>query len=105
MSSTDPASAAVLISETRRSRGLSQRELAARAHTSQSAIARIESGDVSPTVATLSRLLSAMGCTLTLGAEFTPQLIDEQLERSEEVRAMGPTERVQSVVDILHRVE
>lgn len=85
--------------------GLSQRELAAKAHTSQSAIARIESGDVNPTVATLSRLLSALGCTLTLGTEFTPKLIDELLERSKEVRAMRPTERVQTAVDILHRVE
>lgn len=41
--------------------GLSQHELAARAGTSQPAIARLESGQANPTVATLERILAAAG--------------------------------------------
>lgn len=47
--------------------GLSQRELAARAGTSQSAIARYEAGAVQPSLATLERLVSACGQRLTVG--------------------------------------
>lgn len=46
--------------------GLSQRELAARAGTTQAMIARYESGAASPTVATLRRLLAACGQRLVL---------------------------------------
>ncbi len=44
----------------RRSAGLSQAELAKRAGVSQSLIARIESGSVNPTLATLRRILRAL---------------------------------------------
>jgi len=59
--------AARLLSEARRAGGLTQRELARRARTSQSVVARIERGAVSPTVATLERLLKYAGFDL-LGA-------------------------------------
>ena len=45
---------------------LSQRELARRAGTAQSVVARIERGQTSPTWATLQRLLRAAGCELRL---------------------------------------
>ena len=41
--------------------GLSQRELAERIGTTQSAIARLESGGVLPTIATLARIADALG--------------------------------------------
>ncbi len=50
-----------LIRERRAAHGLSQRELAYRAGTSQSAIARVESGDEDITWKRLRSVLSAMG--------------------------------------------
>lgn len=52
----DPA---VLLKEARVAAGLSQRELARRAGTAQSVVARIELGEASPTTRTLNRLLAA----------------------------------------------
>lgn len=54
---------ATLLREARTRSGLSQRELAGRARTAQSVVARIERGQSSPSVETLSRLLAAAGFT------------------------------------------
>src|SRR2546425_9021716 len=62
-------SSATLLREVRRQHGLTQGQLAARARTSQAAISRIERGTVSPTVATLARLLDLMGEQLILDAK------------------------------------
>jgi uncharacterized protein len=51
---------------TRVAAGLSQRDLAARAGTTQAMVARYESGEASPTVATLRRLMAACGQRLAL---------------------------------------
>jgi transcriptional regulator with XRE-family HTH domain len=48
------------VTDLRRARDLTQAELAKRAGTTQSAIARLESGAVSPSLRTVERLLSAM---------------------------------------------
>lgn len=56
--------AAPILRSARSRAGLSQRALADRAGTSQSAIAAIESGRKQPTVATLERLLRAVGTEL-----------------------------------------
>lgn len=53
--------AAALLREARAGAGLTQRELANRAGVPQPAIARIESGGVSPRVDTLDRLLAECG--------------------------------------------
>jgi hypothetical protein len=50
----------------RKAAGLSQAELARRAVTSQSAVARYESGAAAPGVSTLERLLAACGRELTI---------------------------------------
>lgn len=52
----------------RRRHGLTQRQLAIRARTSQAAISRIERDVVSPTVATLEKLLHLMNERLVLDA-------------------------------------
>lgn len=57
-----------LLRETRRRHGLTQRQLAIRARTSQAAISRIERDQVSPTVATLAELLRLMNEELVLEA-------------------------------------
>ena len=58
--------AGTLIHQARRLACLSQEELATRAGTSQSAVARLEAGGASPTVATLERLVAAAGFELRL---------------------------------------
>ena len=55
-----------LITDARLRAGLSQRELAQRAGTSQSAVARIESGAVSPSLHTVRRLVGACGFEVRL---------------------------------------
>ena len=61
--------AAGLLRDVRRRHGLTQRQLAARARTSQAAISRIERGLVSPTVETLATLLDLMGEQLVVAGE------------------------------------
>lgn len=48
----------------REARGLSQRELAERVGTTQSAIARLEAGNISPSLPTLDRVADALGAEL-----------------------------------------
>lgn len=55
-----------LIRTRRTAHGLSQRRLAIRASTSQAAIAAIETGRRSPTMATVTHLLAALGEELDL---------------------------------------
>ncbi len=57
-----------LLREARRRHGLTQKQLAIRARTSQAAISRIERGLVSPTVETLGKLLAMMNEELVLDA-------------------------------------
>ena len=57
-----------LLRDARRRHGLTQRQLAARARTSQAAISRIERGIVSPAVETLADLLWLMNEELVLEA-------------------------------------
>src|SRR5258707_11089944 len=61
--------AGALLATARRRHGLSQRQLAARARTSQAAISRIERDLVSPSVSTLANLLDLLGERLVLDAE------------------------------------
>jgi transcriptional regulator with XRE-family HTH domain len=58
-----------LLKEARGRHGLTQRQLAARARTSQAAISRVERDLVSPSVTTLATWLDLMGEELTLGTE------------------------------------
>lgn len=57
-----------LLREARRRHGVTQKQLAARARTSQAAISRIEREAVSPAVGTLSTLLDLLGEELELDA-------------------------------------
>lgn len=60
-----------MLRRARESAGLSQAELAARADTSQPALARYETGASLPTLPTLERVLAACGQRLQLGAVRT----------------------------------
>lgn len=63
-----PAVAAQILS-LRKTKGLSQRELAKRSHTSYTHISRLETGVNNPSVETLERVAEAMGMQLRI--EFT----------------------------------
>ena len=54
------------VAEQRRARRLSQRELAELVGTTQSAIARLESGGRPPRIDTLLRIAEALDCTLAV---------------------------------------
>jgi transcriptional regulator with XRE-family HTH domain len=80
-----------LIRERRQRLGLSQRQLALRASTTQAAVSRIERGIVSPTFDTLRTLLIAIGeepeiGTRRLKAEWDPAHMTSTLERPPEQR-------------------
>lgn len=55
-----------LIKVARLERGLSQRELARRAHTSQATISAYETGEKSPSLDTLARIVRAAGLDLRI---------------------------------------
>lgn len=65
--------AGALLRAARGRHGISQETLARRARTSQKQISRIERGEVSPSISTLSRLLATMGERLELRAAPGPR--------------------------------
>ena len=96
-----PADALRLLRE---SVGLTQRELARRAGTAQSVVARIESGATDPSWQTLQRLAQAAGGSVSLVVEpameselaFDPQLMDDVPR----ILAMSPEDRLREVAAI-----
>src|ERR671919_1816799 len=92
-------SPSTLLRDARTRAGLSQRELAKRAHTSQSVIARIERGQTSPTWETLERLLAAAGAAITARTE---PAIEEgsMLYEVPRILRMTPENRMQEVKNL-----
>lgn len=82
-----------LLREARARHGVSQKRLAARASTTQSAISRIERDRVSPSVETLRELLYLLGEDLTMGAEERDFGIDRTLNA--ERLKVSPSERLE----------
>jgi transcriptional regulator with XRE-family HTH domain len=70
-----------LLKEARLRRGVSQKRLAIRAGTTQSAISRIENDKVSPTVATLRGLLHMLGEDMVMDAVERDAGIDRSMTR------------------------
>jgi len=98
--------AATLLRQARARAGLSQRALARRAGTAQSVIARIESGQSSPTWETLGRLLEAAGYEVV--AQVEPRVVvgSHMLNEVAGILRMTPEQRleeVKNVADFLHR--
>ena len=96
-SSLDPA---LLVREARSKAGLTQRELAVRAATSQSVVARIEAGQTRPGSGTLRRLLEAAG--FELRAELVPFPVAEthMLEDVARILALTPEQRLREVGNV-----
>lgn len=85
-------SPAELIRSTRERLGLSQRQLALRAGTTQAAVSRIERGAVSPTYVTLRELMVAMGEEPVLSGRRLPTEWDPV--HMESTLARTPAERL-----------
>ncbi len=99
--------AASLLRQARTRAGLSQRALARRAGTAQSVIARIESGQSSPTWETLGRLLEA--ANVDMSAQLEPRVVvgSHMLNEVAGILAMTPEQRLQEVKNLsqfLHSV-
>jgi transcriptional regulator with XRE-family HTH domain len=90
----DPA---LLLRRARSLAGLTQRELARRAATSQSVVARIERGQTSPSAATLARVLAAAG--FELRAELVPRPVPgtHVLEDMARILALTPEDRLREM--------
>jgi transcriptional regulator with XRE-family HTH domain len=88
------ADAAFILRQARHRAGLSQRTLAERARTAQSAIARIERGQTSPTWDTLARLVEAAG--FSLQAEVLTQAPEttHMLDDVPRILALSPEQRL-----------
>lgn len=90
----------VILHEARLRAGLTQRELARRARTSQSVIARIEQGQSDPSTATLARLLAAAG--FELRAELTPIAVagSHMLDDVARILSLTPEQRLLEVRNV-----
>ena|SRR5437899_1912082 len=94
-----PAPAA-LLREARRRAGLSQRQLARRARTAQSVVARIERGLTSPSWDTLARLLAAAG--FELHSELAPRAAtrSHMLADVRRILRLSPEQRLAEVRNV-----
>jgi transcriptional regulator with XRE-family HTH domain len=89
-----------LLLQARKAAGLTQRELARRAGTSQSVIARIERGQASPSLDTLRRLLAAAGFELRIDLELASAPVTHMLADVERILALTPEQRLLEVRNV-----
>lgn len=89
-----------LVRNARVDAGLSQRELARRARTAQSVVARVELGENSPSWDTLVRLLSAAGFTLCAMLERKPVVDRSVLDDVPRILRMSPEQRLEEVAEM-----
>lgn len=86
--------ASELVRRARRTAGLTQRELARRAETAQSVVARIETGLTSPTISTLERILTAAGFELNADLSPLPVKDSHMLADVARILSLSPTDRL-----------
>jgi transcriptional regulator with XRE-family HTH domain len=95
-----------LLKEVRTAYGISQKELATRANTTQSAISRIESGKVSPSFETLRELLRLLSADLLLDVSARDSGIDGTLnEKNFEFLPAARVERGLGWADQVLRIQ
>ena len=88
-----------LLQVARERAGLTQRQLARKARTAQSVVARIELGETSPSWSTLARLLKAAGFILSGGLRrisVDPQLLDDVPR----ILALSPEQRLLEIAQV-----
>lgn len=90
------ADAGALLRERRRAHNLTQAQLARRAGTTQAALSRLERGELSPTLATMERVLEALGEVLEVSAR-RPRL-DIDLRHLRDLRRRAPAERLELAI-------
>ncbi len=90
---------AVIVRDARLRAGLTQRELARRARTAQSVVARIELGEASPTWHTLTRLLAAAGFDLDARLAVRPVARSHMLADVARILRLTPEERLREVAN------
>jgi transcriptional regulator with XRE-family HTH domain len=83
-----------LIRDARQRHDLSQAALARRARTTQKQVSRIERGEISPSVATVARLLAAMGERLELRAVPGARDSRSDAELRADFQELSATERI-----------
>jgi hypothetical protein len=86
-----------LVREARERAKLSQRELARRAGTSQSVVARIERGQASPSSATLERLLRKAGFELHVELRPRRPTASHMLADAARILRLTPEQRLREV--------
>lgn len=84
-----------VLREMRLAAGLSQRDLALRAETSQPAIARYERGVATPSWETMQRLAAACGRWLKISTGVVPEQHDVEL--AETLLKLTPEQRLQAL--------
>jgi uncharacterized protein len=89
-----------LLSTARARAGVTQRELAERAKTAQSVVARIERGQTIPSVATLDRLLAAAGFELRRTLEPKPVAHSHMLADSDRILRLSPVDRLREAANV-----
>jgi transcriptional regulator with XRE-family HTH domain len=87
-----------LVREARRRADLTQRELAERAGTTQSAIARLESGRTSPSFDTVVRLIKLCGFRLDVALD---PYDDSDVAQAEALLRMSVDERMRYLTDVV----
>jgi transcriptional regulator with XRE-family HTH domain len=90
-------SAASILRNARARSGLSQRRLAALSNTTQSVVARIESGAVSPGIDTLTNLLAAAGFELEMSARVAVARETHMLDDVERILSLSPANRLREL--------
>jgi len=89
-----------MLARARREAGLSQRELAERAGTAQSVVARIELGETSPTVRSLVRLVEAAGFEFEAELRARPVLDPQELDDVPRILRLTPEDRLREVANV-----
>jgi transcriptional regulator with XRE-family HTH domain len=91
--------ASTILQAARERAGLTQRQLARKARTAQSVVARIELGETSPSWSTLARLLKASGFRLSGGLQrisVDPQVLDDVPR----ILALSPEQRLREAAQV-----
>lgn len=88
-----------LVREARRRARLSQRELARRAGTAQSVVARIERGQTDPATETLERLLHEAGFRLSVELVPRREAVSHMLADVPRILSLTPEQRLREVAN------
>jgi predicted transcriptional regulator len=89
-----------LLKKARSVAGLSQRDLARKARTAQSVVARIELGETIPSFNTLGRLLRAAGFTLEADVMRIPRVDRSMLDDIPRILRLSPEDRLREVAQV-----